>query len=132
MLPSSKKHYSYASDPKEEIVLWNSNWKTHAGIPVEDIITFTDKLGDRTQLKKLLSVLRDGDVLAITSVAALEDNEDFSTLFKRLKRLKNKGVILKVVWETEYDFYAYQTLYNQQFVLEEQRHTYKSVCLLQR
>lgn len=105
------------------------NWKVHTGIPIENVTLVCDEFGHRAEFKRLLGEMKRGDVLGITTVAALEDTGKPKSLMQNLKKLEQKGIVVSVAYGPRYHFSQYETMVRLQAELEDQREFYRTTCI---
>lgn len=126
---NNNNHYSYVSDQEEVGVLSSLHWKLHPGIPTKSIHYVCDTLGQRTNFEYMVNELNRGDVLGVSTIAALEDVGKPKSLIQRLRKLNAKGVTVTVAYGPTYHFALYDTMVRQQAELEDQREFYRSTCV---
>lgn len=121
------KNYSYASCFDDNSFLYTYHSSVHPGIPTEDIIWVGDKEEERTEFDKLVKRVKKGDVVAIASIFALEDDGKEKSILVKLRKLDRKGAIIRVALDPKFSFSQLDTMFRQQEHYTQQKDLYMSL-----
>jgi len=121
------KNYSYASCFGDNAFLYNYHSSVHPGVPTEQIIWVRDNDGERAEFEKLVKKVKKGDVVAVASIFALEDDGKEKSILVKLRKLDRKGVTIKVALDPKFSFSQLDTMYRQQELYAEQKELYMSL-----
>lgn len=120
--------YLYGAGRGDNIVGRNLIWKANVDFKTHYIQEFIEKDNTRTVFEDMLDIVKKGDMVIITSVAAFDDGSDFS-IMRKIRRLEGIGVKLVVETEKNFSYAAYETWYKQKKEIEEARDFFKTTCV---
>ena len=102
--------------------------KALPGIDRNDVISFCDHEGERTQLRKLISLVGRGDHVIIMSIFALQDPGKENSIIRWLHRIRDTGATLHVVLEPDFTFEKYDEALKIWHLALKQRDLFISYC----
>lgn len=120
--------YLYGAGYYDNIVGRNLIWKANVGFKTHHIQEFVEKDNTRAAFEDMLDIVKKGDMVVITSVAAFDDGSDFS-IMRKIRRLEGIGAKLVVETEKNFSYAAYETWYRQKKEIEEARDFFKTTCV---
>ncbi len=121
------KSFSYAGCFDDNAFLYTFHSVVHPQVPTEDIIWIEDKDGDRTEFDKLVKRIKKGDVVAVASIFALEDEGKEKSILVKLRKLDRKGAIIRVALDPVFSFSQLDTMFRQKEHYAEQKDLYNSL-----
>ena len=112
--------YLYGASEKDGDFARRYAWRVGIDCDRESVTEYIDELGSRSEFEKLLDIVKRGDIVIISSVAALYDGNDFS-IIRKIRRLAGHGVKLLVEQENNFSYAAYENWYRQKQKIEEDK-----------
>ncbi len=122
-----KKICGYSANKYDSQILYNLCWRVGVDWRIDGVTEYVEEKGGREAFEKLLKDIEKGDIVFITTIAALSDGTYYS-IIKKIRQLSGRKVILKVEDDTSFSYGSYEKWYSQKMKIDNAIDQFNKDC----